>query len=179
MMRQPLLLALLVAALAGGAAGLGGCSTTDSRSDAERIVGVRTAAAINARVLGVSVPVRDVETTTPPSQVSFASGGAFSLRLGLGGSITVGPDGNQVTIPLPDAVSIAGTYSLDEADDRVTIARTDVGGTLTLRYVFRGADDLELIAEDAAAIEVLLGLAGPDAQQLAGVVQGVSVRFNQ
>lgn len=173
MTRTSLLLVLVVAALAGG------CTATDSRSDAERIVGVRTAAAINARVLGVSVPVRDIEATSPPSQVSFASGGAFALRLGLGGDITFSGGGQSVTILLPAEVVAAGTYSLDEENDRVTIARTDVGGTLTLRYRFVGSDDLELIAEDAAAIEALIGIAGPDAQQLLGVVQGASVRFNQ
>ena len=171
MTRPSLLLVLLAAALAG-------CSTADSRSDAERIVGTRTAAVVNVRLLGASVPVYNLEATTPASQATFAAGGAATIRLALPDTLSINAQGIAFELPLPEEVALSGTYSLDEANDRVTIARTDVGGTLTLRYVFRGSDDLELIAEDADAIAALLGAAGPDAQLLAGRVEGASVRFN-
>lgn len=155
-----------------------GCSTTDSRSDAERIVGVRTAETVNARVLGTSIPVRSLEATTPASQVAFGADQSFRLTLVLPDSLTFSAAGQSVQVALPNSVSVTGTYQLDEDTERVRITRSDVTGTLTLRYAFRETDDLELIAEDAATIEVLLGAAGPDAQRLAGVVQGMSIRFS-
>ncbi len=168
-----LLLVALVAPL------MAGCSQTDSRSDAERIVGTRTAAVVNVRLLGASVPVYNVEDTPPASRASFAAGGAVTIRLALPDTLSINEQGVEFNLPLPDEVSLSGTYTLDEANDRVTIARADVGGTLTLRYLFRGTDDLELVAEDAAAVTALLGIAGPDAQALfAGRIQGMSVRFN-
>jgi|GEM_PF-5665036 len=173
MTRLALLLVALVAPLL-----VAGCSTTDSRSDAERILGTRTAAVVNVRLLSASVPVYSLEATTPASQSTFAAGGAATIRLALPDTLSINVSGIAFDLPLPDEVALAGTYSLDEANDRVTIARTDVGGAVTLRYVFRGSDDLELIAEDADAIAALLGAAGPEAAVLAGRVQGVSVRFN-
>lgn len=170
--RLSLLLVLLAVALVGG------CSTTDSRSDAERIVGTREAVVLNARVTNLSVPVRDLPPTTPPSQVTFTTTGGFTLRLALPDAITVTAGGQSVTIPLPDQVAFSGSYTLDEEARRVLLTRAEVGGVVSLRYAFRGRDDLELIAEDAAAIEALLGVAGSDAQQLAGLVQGMSIRFN-
>ena len=153
-----------------------GCSSTDTRSDAERIVGVRTAESVNARVVGLSVPISDLSNSQPRSTVAFDAGGAFNLALTLPDSLRF--DTANVTIPLPDAVTIVGTYALDDAANRIVITRTDITGTLTLGYAFRGSNDLELIAEDAATLSILLGLAGPEAQALAGVVQGGSIRFN-
>lgn len=173
MTHRALLLAVLVAPLL-----VAGCSTTDTRSDAERIVGTRTAEVVNVRLLGASVPVYTLDETEPASQATFAAGGAATIRLTLPDTLSINAQGVEFDLPLPDEVALSGTYSLDEAGDRVTIARTDVGGALTLRYVFRGSDDLELIAEGADAIAALLGAAGAEAELLAGRVQGVSVRFN-
>lgn len=158
---------------------LAACSTTDSRSDEERILGVRTATALNARLINTSIPVRSLEETTPASQVSFSAGNAFAMRLVLPDSVIVGAAGVDVTVPLPDQVSLSGTYVLDTDASRVVITRPGIAQTVTLRYAFRGSDDLELIAEGEEAITALLGLAGPDAQRLAGVVQGMSVRFGE
>ena len=168
--RLPLLLAF--------ALGLAACSTTDSRSDEERIAGVRPAETINARLLGgISVPVQTLEETEPASQVSFGAGSAFAMRLVLPDSLGIDSNGIDVTIPLPDQVSLTGTYRLDTETQRVILTRAGISQTVTLRYAFRGSDGLELIAEGEEAITALLGLAGPDAQRLAGVVQGMSVRF--
>lgn len=159
------------------ALGLAACGTTDSRSDEERILGVRTATTVNARLVNTSIPVQTLEETTPASQVSFGNGNTFALRLVLPDSLVVDASGVDVTVPLPDEVTLSGTYTLDTEADRVVITRAGVSQTVTLQYVFRGSDDLELIAEDEAAITALLGLASADASRLADVVQGLSVRF--
>lgn len=173
MTRRLSLLAVFALAL-----GLAACSTTDSRSDEERILGVRTATMLNARLLGgITIPVRSLEATTPASQVSFQSDSQFSMRLVFQDSLRINQSGINVTVPLPDQVTLAGTYTLDSEGDRVIITRAGIAQTVTLRYAFRGSDDLELIAEGEEAITALLGLAGPDAARLAGVVQGMSVRF--
>jgi hypothetical protein len=54
-----------------------------------------------------------------------------------------------------------------------------VGADLVLGYRLRSDDDLEIIAEDAAALAVLIGLAGPDAAVLAGAVSGGSIRYSR
>lgn len=164
-----LAIALLVAFVAG-------CSATDSRSDAERIAGVRIAETVNARVIGLSVPLADLTQTEPQSTVTFGPGDAFRLALTLPDSIRFESAG--VTVPLPDAVTIVGTYALDEDANRVVITRTDIMETLTLQYAFRGSDDLELIAQDDATFGALIGVvAGPDYQALARVIDGGSIRF--
>lgn len=156
-----------------------GCDTTDDRPDSERILGTRTATTVNARVFGLSVPVLDLTTREPESTVTFASGGGFDLDLYLPDSLTAGQGGSQVSIPLPPSVSITGTYTLDSSSRTVTVTRTDVTGTLTFGYAFRGTDGLELIATDDGTFAALVGVAaGPSYEALADLIDGGSVRLD-
>jgi hypothetical protein len=85
----------------------------------------------------------------------------------------------SVSIPLPDNLVLTGTYVLDDANKRIRLTRPGVGADLVLGYRLRSDDDLEIIAEDAAALAVLIGLAGPDAAVLAGAVSGGSIRYSR
>lgn len=173
-----------LAALALALPVVAGCSTTDSRPDRERIVGERTGTSVNVRVgsgsAALSVPVVDLEGIEPGSESEFTAGGQATITLRFPDTLTFSDgSGGDITIDLPPSVSISGTYTLDEDRDRVTIARADIGGEITLRYGFRGSDGLELIAESDDTFAALIGVAvGPEYQTLARAIDGGSIRFD-
>lgn len=172
---SPALALVAVAAFAG-------CDETGStRTDAELIVGTWPTETVNVRVdLGpttIPVPVLDVDPDEDEVSFTFTEGGAFTFEFDPDEteiSFEAGED--TVAIPLPSRVEFSGTYEIDEADDRLTFST--VGQTtredFVLAYDFDGEDGLELAAEDAETLALLLGLADADAAVLAQYVAGGS-----
>lgn len=160
--------------------GLAACdsSTTTTRPDSERIVGSWEGTDLNARIIGglsVSIPGTDPSAAS----VTFGSGNDFSFLFDPADGSMLGIPQTSVSVPLPDQVSITGTYTLDESEETVSVARPGIPAALDLGYNFRGDDDLELIAETPDAFADLLGLASADAALIATVVTGGSIRFNR
>ena len=179
MTRAARLLLVAVCALAASA-----CDSEDPEvraPDAELILGTWTGSSVNARVI---TPLGDVSLPIPGVDAS-AFGASFQ---GTGVQFAFDPDDDAVlsipqtefSIPLPDEASFGGTYSLDEAAEQLVLSRDEIdGGELRLGYELRSASDLELIAEDAEAFAELFGLIGGDAEALAGVVSGGSIRYRK
>ncbi len=153
-------------------------STTTTRPDSERIVGSWEGTDLNARIIGglsVSIPGTDPSAAS----VTFGSGAAFSFLFDPADGSMLGIPQTTVSVPLPDQVSITGTYTLDESEETISVARPGIPAALELGYNFRGDDDLELIAETPDAFADLLGLASEDAALIATVVTGGSIRFDR
>ena len=153
-------------------------ATTSGQTDAERIVGSWEGTDLNARIIGglsVSIPGTDPSAAS----VTFGSGDAFSFLFDPADGSMLGIPQTTVSVPLPDQVSITGTYTLDESEETISVARPGIPAALELGYNFRGDDDLELIAETPDAFADLLGLASEDAALIATVVTGGSIRFDR
>ncbi len=171
---------LILSTLLALASGLAACDsgTPSSLSDAERIVGSWQGTDLNARIIGgfsVSIPGTDPSVAS----VTFASGNAFSFLFDPADGSMLGIPQTTISVPLPDQVSITGTYTLDELEEAVSVVRPSIPAALDLGYKFRGDDDLELIAETPDAFAELLGLASADAALIATVVTGGSIRFDR
>lgn len=171
---------------------LGGCdilaSDNDDRApDAELIVGAWTGTGVSARV---DVPVVGVQSVPILGISASAFGASFqtsavTLDFDPDDDATIGfPDGTpgipeDFSIPLPNEVSVSGTYSLDDSAGTLTLTRAGIPQDLVLGYRLRSETSLEIIAEDAEAFAQLLGIIGGDAEALAGVVSGGSIRYRK
>lgn len=175
---RPILLttALLAAALASA-----GCDEIGATvSDSEAIEGSWTGSSLNVRLSvasGVSVPVPGLNVSV--ATVRFSNPNEVSFRFDPADDAMLAIPQTSISIPLPDEAILSGTYTLDDGNDRISVTRPGVAQTLVLQYRFRGDDDLEIIAEDAVTLAALLGLAGPEAAQLAGLVSGGSIRYTK
>ena len=163
---------------------LGGCdilsSDDDDRApDAELIVGTWTGTGVSARVTaagGLSIPIPGIDASA--FGASFQTS-AVTLEFDPDDDATLGIPQTDFSIPLPNEVSVSGTYSIDDSAGRLTLSRPEVSQDLVLGYRLRSETDLELIAEDAAAFAQLFGIIGGDAEALAGVVSGGSIRYTK
>ena len=170
---------LLAAALA---LAVSACDETDPdrAPDAELIVGTWTGTSVNARITalgGIPVPIPTVDASAFGASFQ-ASGVQFSFDPEDDATLSI-PQ-TDFSIPLPDEISFGGTYSLAEDSGQLVLSRPEVdGGELRLGYELRSATDLELIAEDAEAFAELFGLIGGDAEALAGIVSGGSIRYRK
>ena len=171
---------ILIVTLFGFASGLAACdsSATTTRPDSERIVGSWMGTDLNARIIGgISLSIPGVDPSV--ASVTFGAGNAFSFLFDPADGSMLGIPQTSVSVPLPDQVSIAGTYTLDESAETISVARPGIPAALELGYNFRGDDDLELIAETPDAFADLLGLASADAALIATVITGGSIRFDR
>lgn len=165
---------------------LSGCSEVDpGLTDFDRVVGSWQARTANVRVqtVPVGLPVAslggDEQTFTFREDETFAfrfvPAPGRTLRLTVSGSVVF-------EIPVTQTVNLSGTFRVDESADRILLS-TVAGSTaddFRLGYGFglTGAG-LELIAEDAQVLAVLLGLAPDDAAILASAVTGGSISYSR
>lgn len=154
-------------------------SDPDRASDAELIVGTWTGTSVNARLTalgGVAVPVPGVDASA--FGASFQTS-AVTLSFDPDDDARLEIPQTEFSIPLPDNISIGGTYTLDDSAGTLRLSRPETIEDLVLGYDLRSETDLEIIAEDAEAFAELFGLIGGDAAALAGVVSGGSIRYRK
>ncbi len=158
---------------------MGGCdSATTTMSDSALIVGSWQGTDLNAKIIGgLSVSIPSVDPSV--ASVTFGSGGSFSLLFDPADGSTLGIPNTSISVPLPNQVSITGTYTISESAKTISVARPGIPAALELGYQFRGDNDLELIANSPDAFAELLGLASADAAVVATVVTGGSIRFDR
>lgn len=168
---------LLIAAFALGVAACDSATTT--RADAELIIGSWIGSSLTVDLIGPlpSVAIPGVDPSV--ASVMFGSDSAFSLAFDPEDDATLGIPNTSVNIPLPDHVTLTGTYSLNETAKTISLARQGIPAALLLDYTFRGDNDLELIADTPEGFAELLGLASSDAATLASVIDGGSIRFDR
>ncbi len=157
-----------------------GCdSSTTTRADAELIIGSWIGSSLNVDLLGPlpSVAIPNVDPSV--ASVAFGPGSAFSLAFDPEDNATLGIPNTGVNVPLPDQVTLMGTFTLNEAAKTISLARSGIPAALLLDYEFRGDNDLELIANTPEEFADLLGLASSDAAALASVIDGGSIRFDR
>jgi len=162
------------------ASGLAACDsgTSTSRPDSDRILGSWRGTDLNARIIGgLSLSIPGVDPSV--ASATFGTGSAFSFLFDPADGSMLGIPQTSVSVPLPDQVSISGTYTLNDSAETISVARPGIPAALVLGYNFRGDDDLELIAETPDAFADLLGLASADAALIATVITGGSIRFNR
>lgn len=165
---------------------LSGCDETASdRTDRERIVGTWRATTANVRVQSLPVGLPVATLSGDEQTFAFREDGTFTFRFvpAPGRTLRLTVQGTLLfAIPVTQTVNLVGTYVVDEAADRIRFS-TVAGQTaddFLLGYGFGlTGGGLELVAEDAAVLAVLLGLAGEDAALLATVVTGGSISYSR
>ena len=179
--------ALLLAFAFAASVTLGGCdllSSDDDRApDAELILGAWTGTSINVRA-DTNSPLGTISLPFPGADASAATAefSASSATLGFDPDDDAEFNIKQLnfSIPLPNEVSVSGTYRLDTDAAQLVLSRPEIeGGELRLGYALRSETSLEIIAEDAAAFASLFGFIGGDAEALAGIVSGGSIRYTK
>lgn len=159
---------------------VGGCdSTTTTRADVELIIGSWLGTDIRAELIGplpsVSIPGVDASVAS----ATFGSSNAFSFLFDPEDNAELSIPQTSVSIPLPDQVMLSGTFALNETAKTIALTREGIPGALQLEYRFRGDDDLEITANTPEGFAALLGLASADAELLATVITGGSIRFDR
>lgn len=165
---------------------LSGCdeSSTDTRPDRERILGMWNAASASVIVRSVPIPVRVADLTTAGDEqtFTFAAGDRFTFVFDpqAGRAIRVTALGQTISVPVDQTVRLAGTYTLNEGTQTITFS-TIPGQTVDdfqLGYGFSG-DRLDLKANDFATLVRLFGFAGTGAEQLSQIVTGGQLSYSQ
>ena len=163
--------------------GLAGCdSQTTTRSDADLIVGTWLGESVRAEtVLGVSVPVLDLDQSGDMTRFTFGADGSYSFLFDLADGRTLDIPNTGVSIPVDQSVSFSGTYTLNETANTLTLSAGSLPANVTLEYDFDGDDAFEIIAEDPETLALLVGVATDDAtiQLLASVVTGGSIQYTR
>ena len=163
------------------ALGLAACdSATTTRADAELIVGTWQGQDVRARtVVGISVPVLDLDMSGDVAQFTFGSDGTYSFLLDLAQGRELSIPQTSVSIPVDQTVSFSGTYTLNEAANTLFLSAGQFPSGLTLGYDFSGDNALTIIADDPETLALLVGLATDDEtiQLLASAVTGGSIAY--
>lgn len=161
-------------------------TTDDTRTDQERIVGTWTAvtASVNVQGLPFGIPVADLTRTDDEQTVAFRADGTYTLRFDPadGRTVTISYAGRDyVTFPLTQTVTLAGTYTVEDATDTVVL-KTVSGQASDLRLgyafgAFSSSDSVALTARDSGTLARLFGIASDDAARVAQVVTGGSITY--
>ena len=161
------------------ALGFAACDTAEelSQTDAELIVGswLATDAGVRTIFPGVTVSVFDALGAGDEIAMEFQANGQFAFAFDVDDSASITVQGIG-EIPLTD-VNLTGTYTVDDANNRLGLTLAGVPSAALVEYDFNGENAFDLIVEDPELVALLFGIA--DADLLATVVTGAELTFSR